>query len=70
MPVGDNDNEQRQAPDSHAWPPPTDDVVHFAQRALLDADGTAIVIMGFDGSVKTANSAALRLLGAKESPFS
>ena len=65
MPVGDNENEQRQAPSSHAWPPPVDDVVHFAQRALLDADGTAIVIMGFDGSVKTANSSALHLLGAK-----
>ena len=65
MPVGDNENEQRQAPGSHAWPPPVDDVVHFAQRALLDADGTAIVIMGFDGSVKTANSSALHLLGAK-----
>ncbi len=65
MPVGDNEKEQRQAPGSHAWPPPVDEVVHFAQRALLDADGTAIVIMGFDGSVKTANSSALHLLGAK-----
>jgi diguanylate cyclase (GGDEF)-like protein len=65
VPEGENDNEQRNGQDPHAWPPPADDVVQFAQRALLDADGTAIVIMGFDGVVKTANHSALRLLGAK-----
>lgn len=67
MRQGDNDKERPQGPKSRAWPPPVDDVVQFAQRALLDADGTAIVIMGFDGVVKTANHSALRLLGAKTS---
>ena len=49
MAEGDNDTEWVTDSDVRAWPPPHPDVLHFAQRALLDADGTAMVIIGFDG---------------------
>lgn len=62
---GDNHNEGPPSPSSRAWPPPTDHLSQFAQRALLDADGTAMVIMRFDGSIQSANDSALHLLHAK-----
>lgn len=64
MAEGDNDTEWVTDSDVRAWPPPHPDVLHFAQRALLDADGTAMVIIGFDGSIQAANDSALRMLGA------
>lgn len=38
--------------------------LHEALPELLDADQTAVVILGFDGSVRSANDTALHLLGA------
>ena len=61
---GDNHNEEQTSSSSRAWPPPTEHLLQFAQRSLLDADGTAMVIIGFDGSVKAANDSALHLLRA------
>ncbi len=49
----DNDNEPPRRSDD-------------ALRTLLDADGTAIVIAGFDGITRVANDAALRLLGVDD----
>jgi diguanylate cyclase (GGDEF)-like protein len=65
VPDGDKDNGQRARAGVRAWPPPGSDVLRFAQRELLDADGTAIVIIGFDGSIKTVNDSALHLLNAR-----
>lgn len=59
-----NDNEWQAKPETRAWPAPTPDVAHLAQRALLDADRTAIVVVGLDGIAHTANQSALQLLGA------
>lgn len=52
--VADNDN--RGTNDSGA--------LHEALPELLDADQTAVVILGFDGTVRDANDTALHLLGA------
>ncbi len=57
----DNDNEQPSS--SPALPPPDQASSEDPLQTLLDADGTAIVITGFDGVVRVANDAALRLLG-------
>jgi diguanylate cyclase (GGDEF)-like protein len=38
--------------------------LHQALPELLDADQTAVVVLGFDGSVRAANDTALHLLGA------
>jgi diguanylate cyclase (GGDEF)-like protein len=54
---GDDDNEtEGQELDAFVLPP--------AARELLDADGTAVVIMSLDGAVRAANETALELLGA------
>ncbi|HSP28641.1 MAG TPA: diguanylate cyclase, partial [Ilumatobacteraceae bacterium] len=39
--------------------------LHEALPELLDADQTAVVILGFDGAVRAANDTALHLLGAE-----
>ena len=64
MPAGDDDNKGPKSCGQRAWPPPTEHLLQFAQRALLDADGTAMVIVGFDGSIQAANDSALHLLRA------
>ncbi len=60
----DIDKERPSEPGHRALPPPAADVLHDAFAALLDADQTAVVVLGFDGRVRTANDSALHLLGA------
>jgi len=62
---GDNDNERTAGTTVRAWPPPSPEALHLAQQSLLDADRTAIVIVGFDGVVHTANESALHILRAE-----
>jgi diguanylate cyclase (GGDEF)-like protein len=62
--VRDIDKERPSDPGHRALPPPVGDVLHDALAALLDADQTAVVVLGFDGRVRAANDAALHLLGA------
>lgn len=50
--------------DDEAWPSLAPMVLPAALRELLDADRTAVVIMGLDGCVRAANESALELLGA------
>jgi diguanylate cyclase (GGDEF)-like protein len=58
------DEERPRDPGHRTLPPPVPDVLHDALAALLDADQTAVVILGFDGRVRAANDSALHLLGA------
>jgi diguanylate cyclase (GGDEF)-like protein len=58
------DEERPSDPGHRTLPPPVPDVLHDALAALLDADQTAVVILGFDGRVRAANDSALHLLGA------
>ncbi len=60
----DIDKEQPSDTGGSALPPPVADVLHDALAALLDADQTAVVVLGFDGRVRAANDSALHLLGA------
>jgi diguanylate cyclase (GGDEF)-like protein len=62
--VPDIDKERPSDPGHRALPPPVPDVLHDALAALLDADQTAVVVLGFDGRVRAANDSALHLLGA------
>ncbi len=60
MPVGDSDNRA----DDHASIPPALSLP-LAIRELLDADRTAVILLGLDGRVQSANETALELLGAE-----
>jgi diguanylate cyclase (GGDEF)-like protein len=62
--VADMDKERPSDSDDRALPPPVAGVLHDALAALLDADQTAVVVLGFDGRVRAANDSALHLLGA------
>jgi diguanylate cyclase (GGDEF)-like protein len=54
----DNEDDSEDAfTDAHDWFPQ-------AARELLDADATAVVLFGLDGTVWAANETALELLGA------
>lgn len=59
------DKERPSDPGHRALPPPVADVLHDSLAALLDADQTAVVVLGFDGCVRAANDSALHLLGAE-----
>jgi len=69
--VADIDNGQPGRSRDHTLPPPDPGATHDAQTflndslpTLLDADETAVVVLGFDGAVRAANDCALHLLGA------
>jgi diguanylate cyclase len=65
--VADNDNERPGSSPGRVLPPPRPEPpgsLPDAVAALLDADQTAAVIVGFDGVVHWANDTALDLLGA------
>ncbi len=62
MPLGNSATDNEDDPtdaftDAHDWFPQ-------AARELLDADATAVVLFGLDGTVWAANETALELLGA------
>jgi diguanylate cyclase (GGDEF)-like protein len=63
--VPDIDKERPSDSGDRALPPPVADVLHDALASLLDADQTAVVVVGFDGRVRAANDSALHLLGAE-----
>jgi diguanylate cyclase (GGDEF)-like protein len=63
--VPDIDKERPSDSGDRALPPPVADVLHDALASLLDADQTAVVVLGFDGRVRAANDSALHLLGAE-----
>jgi diguanylate cyclase (GGDEF)-like protein len=63
--VPDIDKERPSDTGHRALPPPVADVLHDSLAALLDADQTAVVVLGFDGRVRAANDSALHLLGAE-----
>lgn len=54
----ENDDEATEAVDPALALP-------LAVRELLDADRTAVLVLGLDGSVRSANEVALELLGAE-----
>ncbi len=63
MPNGDSDNESPASSGDRPWALPDPDLIPTALRATLDADRTAVVIVGFDGTVRATNDSALHLLG-------
>ena len=58
------DDERPESSGAAAFDPPPPGGWHDAIAALLDADETSLVVLGFDGLVRAANESALRLLGA------
>ncbi len=58
-----HDDGRRESSDDRALPPPPPGEWHDAITALLDADQTCVVVLGFDGLVRAANESALQLLG-------
>jgi diguanylate cyclase (GGDEF)-like protein len=66
VPIGDNDIENptiTEAEDALARDEAM--TLPLAVRELLDADGSAVVILGLDGTVRSINESALELLGAE-----
>ena len=66
------DNDRTSSVRDRALPPPGPGETNDAQTCLngalptlLDADETAVVVLGFDGAVRAANDCALHLLGAE-----
>ena len=59
-----NDDKRPESSDGVAFDPPPPGGWHDAIAALLDADETSVVVLGFDGLVRAANESALHLLGA------
>jgi len=57
-------DERPESSDDSAFDPPPPGAWRDAIAALLDADETSVVVLGFDGFVRSANESALRLLGA------
>lgn len=58
MPDSENDDQVSSAVDLALAMP-------LAVRELLDADRTAVLVLGLDGTVRSANETALELLGAE-----
>jgi len=66
VPIGDNDIENPTSTEPEAALPSDDAMdLPLAVRELLDADGSAVVILGLDGTVRSINESALELLGAE-----
>ncbi len=59
--IGDEERDRSSADRALAPPPPG--LWHDAITAVLDADQTSVVILGFDGLVRAANESALHMLG-------
>ncbi len=59
-----NDDKRPKSSAGDALVPPPPGGSHDAIAALLDADETSVVVLGFDGLVRAANESALQLLGA------
>ena len=74
MPIGDNDIDIENPPRAEgdnaqpaSQPIPREQRAQFPLplRELLDADGSAVVILNLDGEVRSLNESALELLGAE-----
>jgi hypothetical protein len=66
VPVGDNDIENPISTEPEAALVPDDAMdLPLAVRELLDADGSAVMILALDGTVRSINESALELLGAE-----
>jgi diguanylate cyclase (GGDEF)-like protein len=59
--MDEHERPETSGPDALDPPPPGG--WHDAIAALLDADETSVVVLGFDGLVRAANDSALHLLG-------